>query len=301
LAVAALSACGPDVSEVEQDVAPVSELAVWDEALWRQIDVTLPSSPHPYRNNYNKTWTVSAPACAEAVRVRFSRLETESGYDFVTIKNKSNAQIQRVSGSYSDGFVSEPVPGNGLKIQLRTDYSITGHGFDVAAVEAVQGPVACPKIAYLQCDTGTVDANPPPGMCECPTQPNCVALDSFSAKLVTAGGFSGAGGGTQVTGWNDLRYITYWPSTGEEFESVATADKYLVQELARALIYQGFFDESGSSGETANMTSTFTATWQGVTRSVSWPVGEPSGAAARWADVIKLYTKATACGPIGLD
>ena len=78
--------CGQATDDIEPAAAPVSELAVWDESLWRQIDVDLPSSAHPYRNNTNQQWTVAAPSCAEAVRVRFSSLDLEEGADMVMVK-----------------------------------------------------------------------------------------------------------------------------------------------------------------------------------------------------------------------
>ncbi len=287
-----LTACGVEEEPTVEGAAPVTELAAWDESQWQSFETALPASSHPYANNTNKRWTVSTLGCVEAVRLRFSKVVLEDGYDFIYVRDADNRLVQSITGTFEDGFLSEPVLGNTVKLQLRSDRSVKAWGFEVAGVEVVGGPVMCPMIAYPNCEPGTVDTNGPPGLCQCQTWPTCAPLESFDAQLLTAGGFSGFGGGNAVNGWNDVSNLSYQPESGVERTSVAFADKYLVQELARTLIYNGFFDTAGAEGESGNMTTTFTATFQGTTHSVSWPMGEPP---AKWAEAVALFSKLVRC------
>jgi hypothetical protein len=46
-------------------------------------------SPHPYENNMNQTWTVTNPDTnAQSTRVHFSRLEVETDWDNIILKNE---------------------------------------------------------------------------------------------------------------------------------------------------------------------------------------------------------------------
>ncbi len=95
-------------------------------------------SVHPYANSYNHTWTLTNPdAYAAQTLVHFSRLETEGGYDYVYVRDGSNNQINRLTGSYPSGLWSSPVPGRTVKIQLVTDGSITAWGFCVDRIESI--------------------------------------------------------------------------------------------------------------------------------------------------------------------
>ncbi|MGB3219733.1 MAG: phosphodiester glycosidase family protein, partial [Anaerolineae bacterium] len=60
---------------------PVAEALVIFSS--RRPSSCLAESPHPYSNNYNNTWTLTNPnSSATATRIHFSRIETESGYDY---------------------------------------------------------------------------------------------------------------------------------------------------------------------------------------------------------------------------
>lgn len=58
-------------------------------------------SPHNYTNNYNNTWTVSKTG-AVSIRVHFSRINTESNWDYV----KTDAGDSYTGGTYSSGVWS---------------------------------------------------------------------------------------------------------------------------------------------------------------------------------------------------
>ncbi|GEM_PF-3157134 len=93
-------------------------------------------TPHNYSNNKTYTYTYSSPG-AQRVAVHFNRLDTESGYDFVRIKDKFGNTKFKVSGNLisggsgsafgrSDGWVI--VDGDSITIELKTDYSVTRYG-----------------------------------------------------------------------------------------------------------------------------------------------------------------------------
>jgi hypothetical protein len=99
----------------------------------------LAESPHPYPNNYNNTWTLTNPdSNAASTRVHFSRIETESGWDYVYVRDANNNQINRFDGTRSDVW-SSAVPGRAVKVQLTSDGSITAWGFCVDRIETVSG------------------------------------------------------------------------------------------------------------------------------------------------------------------
>ena len=98
----------------------------------------LAESSHPYSNNLDQTWTITNPDTDVAIsRVHFSRLETESSYDFVKVKDGDGNIIQTFSGSYAGGVWSDPVPGRTVQIQLLSDYIVSAWGFCVDQIETV--------------------------------------------------------------------------------------------------------------------------------------------------------------------
>jgi len=98
----------------------------------------LVESPHPYPDNYDNTWTLINPDTnAASTRIYFSRLETESGYDYVYVQDANNNQINRFTGNYSSGVWSDPVPGRTVKVQLTSDGSVTAWGFCVDRIETI--------------------------------------------------------------------------------------------------------------------------------------------------------------------
>ena len=104
-------------------------------AKWN-YDTYAKETPHNYSNNKTYTYTYSSPG-AQRVGVHFNRLDTESGYDFVRIKDKFGNTKYKVSGNLisggsgsafgrSDGWVI--VDGDSITIELKTDYSVTRYG-----------------------------------------------------------------------------------------------------------------------------------------------------------------------------
>ncbi len=103
----------------------------WHNVSW------VAQTPHNYANNQVYTATYTLPGATQ-VGVHFNRIATESGYDFLRIKNGAGSVLYTVSGSpitngvgaafgRTDGWCY--VAGSTITIELTTDYSITGYGF----------------------------------------------------------------------------------------------------------------------------------------------------------------------------
>jgi hypothetical protein len=96
-------------------------------------------SLHPYADSTNLAWFLNNPdSGALSTRVHFSRLEVEEDYDFVYLKDYTGQVYQSISGTYSSGLWSDPIPGSLVEVQLASDSSATAWGFCVDMIETVQ-------------------------------------------------------------------------------------------------------------------------------------------------------------------
>jgi bacillolysin len=94
-------------------------------------ETTSMDSPHNYTNNYNGSQNYTKTG-AQKVSVHFSRFETESGYDFVYIKDKNGNTIATYDGTKSAFWAT--VDGDKITINLVTDYSVTAYGYHIDQV-----------------------------------------------------------------------------------------------------------------------------------------------------------------------
>jgi Zn-dependent metalloprotease len=93
-------------------------------------------TPHPYTNNFTgATHTYTKPG-ATKVGLHFSRFETESGYDFVYIKDKAGVTKYTYSGTKAAFWIF--VDGDTISANLKTDSSVTGWGYSIDQVEYFQ-------------------------------------------------------------------------------------------------------------------------------------------------------------------
>jgi len=103
------------------------------------VAACIAESLHPYANSTNQTWVLDNPdTSAQSTRVHFSRLETESGWDFVYLKDNAGQVYQQLSGTYASGLWSNAVPGSVVQVQLTSDPSVTAWGFCIDLIETVQ-------------------------------------------------------------------------------------------------------------------------------------------------------------------
>ena len=106
------------------------------------------NSPHNYTNNYNNTYTYTK-AGAQAVAVHFSRLETETGYDFVYIKDKMGNVIATYDGTKSAFWAQ--VDGDTINVNLVSDNTVTAYGYTIDQVAYYSdNPLSLDKPADVQ-------------------------------------------------------------------------------------------------------------------------------------------------------
>jgi thermitase len=93
-------------------------------------------SVHPYANNSKLSRTISVPG-AKYIRVLVKKLDTESGYDFLTVKDASGAVIEKLSGKLED-FTTDYVSGDSVVIEFSADGSQAAWGFLVEEVQVIR-------------------------------------------------------------------------------------------------------------------------------------------------------------------
>ena len=91
------------------------------------------STDHPYKGAVKLERTIKING-AKKIAVRFSRFETEIGYDTVTIFDSNGEYISSMSGILEPGVVSPLVEGDTIVLKYSSDETIDGYGFDVEAV-----------------------------------------------------------------------------------------------------------------------------------------------------------------------
>ena len=64
-------------------------------------------SQHPYADGTDQSWTIDPPTGATALRVHFSRIETESGYDRVTLSTAAGQLLARYEGTHGELSTNE--------------------------------------------------------------------------------------------------------------------------------------------------------------------------------------------------
>jgi subtilisin family serine protease len=91
------------------------------------------SSAHPYKENTRLEERVHVPG-AKRIAVRFSRFETEPGYDTVTFFDGTGKQVSALSGRQDPGVTSSLIQGDTVVIRFSSDESIQAYGFDVESI-----------------------------------------------------------------------------------------------------------------------------------------------------------------------
>ncbi|MFX0017456.1 MAG: right-handed parallel beta-helix repeat-containing protein [Candidatus Hermodarchaeota archaeon] len=100
------------------------------------------NSPHPYPNNYDQTWYITASDAAY-IRVHFSDFDLEYDYDNLYIGDTEITQgyyYQRLTG-YGTDFWSDWIPvlnDNRIYLRMITDSSVTYWGFRIDSIEVMR-------------------------------------------------------------------------------------------------------------------------------------------------------------------
>jgi len=104
--------------------------------VWATVELPSSESAHPYVNDTDETVDLRRFAGgADRARIRFDRLETERGYDFVYVVDLDTGEtLDTFTGNLAAFTTREYATGN-LGVRLVSDYSVTAWGFRVGAVE----------------------------------------------------------------------------------------------------------------------------------------------------------------------
>jgi len=121
-----------------------------------EVSLTPPvESPHNYPNNYDHTWIVSGPSNATRMRVHFTEIDVESGYDYVYIYDENDSLI--ISYTNTGWWPGNPrfnvwtpwVDGNIIKIRLTSDISVRRWGFKADRYEYVSNTSTSDRKKYI--------------------------------------------------------------------------------------------------------------------------------------------------------
>jgi thermitase len=99
-----------------------------DPANWASQTVAI-SSAHPYTKDTNQVFEVSVQGARE-ISLYFSRLDTERGYDKVTLFDAAGTKVGELHGSFDDSY-SPVIAGSYVKIVFTSDDSVERYGFDI--------------------------------------------------------------------------------------------------------------------------------------------------------------------------
>jgi pseudolysin/vibriolysin len=86
--------------------------------------VTSPNYPNNYPDSFAKTWCIDAPA-GQQVTLTFGAFETESGYDFVSVGDKTGAVAQKVSGTTGP----TPITSSRVYLIFKSDSTVNKKGW----------------------------------------------------------------------------------------------------------------------------------------------------------------------------
>jgi subtilisin family serine protease len=93
-------------------------------------------SVHPYANSTRLSRTITVPG-AKYIRVVVKELDSESGYDFLTIKDAGGAVLEKLSGKHSN-LTTDYAAGESVVIEFTSDSSQTSWGFLIEEVQVIR-------------------------------------------------------------------------------------------------------------------------------------------------------------------
>jgi hypothetical protein len=108
-------------------VAPpdMNDPANWTNSLPLSI-----KTAHPYANNTKQSFSVKVPGATEFA-LFFPKMDVESGYDFITIKDSAGKVVDKISGGGADVF-SAVIKGETATIEFASDKDVTSWGFEIS-------------------------------------------------------------------------------------------------------------------------------------------------------------------------
>ena len=94
---------------------------------WRYEDISA-GTPHNYPNNWNNTYTYTKTG-AQRIALYFQQFEMENNYDFVYIKDRSNATKATYTGTKAAFWAV--IDGDQIKANTVTDFSVVDYGWRI--------------------------------------------------------------------------------------------------------------------------------------------------------------------------
>ena len=105
------------------------------ESSWKDLAYTA-ETPHPYVESKTYQYPILVPA-AKFVRVVFDSIDTEAGYDKISVKDGSGEEIESLSGTYTAPYTTDYIVGGIGSITLTTDASMNKNGFKVQKLQVI--------------------------------------------------------------------------------------------------------------------------------------------------------------------
>lgn len=105
-----------------------------NEADWKDFSYSV-ESPHPYEDSKTYSYSTEVPN-ARFVRVVFETIDTEAGYDIISIKDAKGQEAESISGKAAN-YASDYIEGSKVSITLTTDSSSSRTGFKVAKLQVI--------------------------------------------------------------------------------------------------------------------------------------------------------------------
>jgi len=101
------------------------EPIICDETLTAENGtLTSPNYPNPYPDNFSHIWCIQ-PTSGQPATLHFDAFNTESGYDFVTIKDANGAVLSTTSGTTAPADSTSTL----LAVKFTSDGSVTATGW----------------------------------------------------------------------------------------------------------------------------------------------------------------------------
>lgn len=91
------------------------------------------STDHPYKEGARVEHKIQIKG-AKRIAIRFSKFDTEIGYDTLSIYNGAGKFIAAMSGTQDDGVLSPIIDGDTAVLKFAADETVSSYGFDIEAV-----------------------------------------------------------------------------------------------------------------------------------------------------------------------
>ncbi|CAN5729749.1 hypothetical protein BH11MYX3_BH11MYX3_36260 [soil metagenome] len=256
-------------------------------------------SAHPYANNLNQTISMDLatvlPSCATQVKVHFPMLRTEAGYDYLSVRNGSNAEVERYDGNRDNtwtGWIPLSTT-KSMSLKLTSDSSVVRDGFTVDQLEW-DGYVTCPAPPDFDCAANSIDLRRPAPACGCREISHCTPLTTVTIAHTIGGGFTGQITGKKAVG-TTLSTTVFTPAAGETSTAVGSVDQTALHDYLDSLVASGVLYGPGRA-ESANWTECLSITTDQETVSYCAAAGSHTPAVV---DAITRFEALGTCGGSG--